>query len=338
MEQRNDCIDSLRLIASFMVICIHIPDYPFSQWMNSICAAAVPLFFMISGYYLLRENVCRQQITKHIKKIAVCWIASNILYLLWKLLLVLNAHQNVSDFFAEKLSVSSLAKFVILNESPFGYHLWYLGAMLYCLILSKFFISLKSQKVRKIIYWTIPVLLICDLCIGEYSILLFHTTIHNIWVRNFLFAGVPYFLLGNLLYRYRNRLVAFFKNWMLIVSFILFCFTTWLEKWFLESQNALPNRNHFLSTTFLVFTIMVFAIKNADIGKNTLLPKWGLQYSLLIYLIHPIIITVLEVIGRKTGLTAYYNLFSPLLVFGASLIFAIVYIKSCKFIHKKKAG
>lgn len=328
MNQRNRCIDSLRLIAAFLIICLHLPYYPMAHWIAPLGAVAVPLFFMISGYYLLREDVFRPQITKHIRKIAVLCIAANLLYFLWKLSLVIYSGQDVSAFLEQKFSLLSILRWIFLNESPFGYQLWYLGAMLYSLILSLLFVSVKSQKIRRAFYWAMPVLLLADLCIGEYSKLLFDTTIYHIWVRNFLFTGFPYFLLGNLIYRYQKRLTAFFRNYMLLTGILVFCGTTLLEVWFLETQGALTARNHFLSTTCLAFIIFLFAVKNPNLGSRTPLPQWGSRYSLPIYIFHPIVIALLEILARKLHITSLYEALSPVFVFLASLIVSMLYRKA----------
>ncbi|MCI8496858.1 MAG: acyltransferase [Clostridiales bacterium] len=335
LSQRNCCIDSLRLIASFMVICIHSPNSPIAIWLVPLCAVAVPLFFMISGYYLLQDNTSSPKIIKQIRKTAVICIASNILYFFWGVFLFVYSVKGLSAFFECRFSPLYLARFIFLNESPFGYQLWYLGAMIYTLILSLIFISVQSQKIRKIFYWSIPIFLIADLCIGEYSMFLFHTEINYIWVRNFLFTGFPYFLLGNLVYRYRERLTSLFRNWMFSILIFLFCCTTLLEVWFLKSQNAFTPRNHFLSTTFLAFMIFLLAVKKPNLGSCTVLPKWGIQYSLPIYIFHPIILDVLKVLANKLHIPFIYYVLFPPVVFVISLIASMIYVKTFRYIKDR---
>lgn len=49
---RNNNLDILKAISAFLVVCIHI-KFPgkFGEYINIIAALAVPIFFMITGYY-----------------------------------------------------------------------------------------------------------------------------------------------------------------------------------------------------------------------------------------------------------------------------------------------
>lgn len=84
-------------------------------------------------------------------------------------------------------------KFIIFNDNPFGFHLWYLEAYLYVLIIM---MVVDKYKLWSRMLWCIPFLLFGDLLFGKYSILQLNKELPYICVRNFLFIGIPYFLLG----------------------------------------------------------------------------------------------------------------------------------------------
>ena len=93
----------------------------------------------------------------------------------------------------ETITVKSILKFILLNESPFSGHLWYLGAVFYVLII---YAIADRIHIRKLIYVGTPILLLVDLVFGKYSMALFGREFPYILVRNFLCVGIPYFSSG----------------------------------------------------------------------------------------------------------------------------------------------
>ena len=103
------------------------------------------------------------------------------------------------------LSLKALVKFVVLNENPFGFHLWYIGAYLYTLLIVLF---LERRGWLKCLYWAAPILLMTDLCFGKYSLVLWNMEIPFICVRNFLCVGIPYFAVGMFIKKWRGTLLG----------------------------------------------------------------------------------------------------------------------------------
>lgn len=83
--------------------------------------------------------------------------------------------------------------FLIFNENPFAGHLWYLGAYLYVLLIM---VAVDKYNLWKYMLWFTPLLLMGDLVLGKYSLLLLGKEYPFVYVRNFLFVGIPYFMLG----------------------------------------------------------------------------------------------------------------------------------------------
>ena len=64
-----------------------------------------------------------------------------------------------------------MLNFIVFNVSPVSYHLWYLGAVLYTLLIIA---AVYRESTRKLLWCFIPVLLSVDLTFGEYSVILFN--------------------------------------------------------------------------------------------------------------------------------------------------------------------
>ncbi len=86
---------------------------------------------------------------KQTKKVIMLIILSNLLYFIFDII----TKQSIMDM----SSLKEVVKFILFNESPFAGHLWYLNALLYVLII----IYLADKlKIRKFLYYTIPVFFI----------------------------------------------------------------------------------------------------------------------------------------------------------------------------------
>lgn len=52
-EKRNNSIDNLKAICTFLIICIHVP-FPgeIGAYFITLTRIAVPIFFMITGFFI----------------------------------------------------------------------------------------------------------------------------------------------------------------------------------------------------------------------------------------------------------------------------------------------
>ena len=53
-EKRNNSIDNLKAICTFLIVCIHVP-FPgeIGAYFITLTRIAVPIFFMITGFFYL---------------------------------------------------------------------------------------------------------------------------------------------------------------------------------------------------------------------------------------------------------------------------------------------
>lgn len=323
--KRSNSIDLLRIVAAFFIVCIHTEFFAMQE-VNAVARFAVPVFFMISGYFFIGGK--RESQMRSIKKILILVVLTNILFFAYKFALAFLGH-NAGQFVANSFSLSSLFNFLVFNESPFGGHLWFLSALLYCMIIAFFLSKIRLNKVFMIV--AIAVLLIGDLIFGKYSLLIFGREFPVIWVRNFIFVGLPYFYLGSLFKGYTPDKIKV-SSGLLITLIILFALTSVGEKYFLGAINASATREHYISTTFLAVSVFVLALKHPMYncsGVGRALANAGRKYSLAIYIIHPVFRDVIGgVAGKIGGVTeSLYYFVTPVAVFLCSLIFVMIYYK-----------
>lgn len=318
-NERYNSIDVLKCLCAFMVICIHAP-FPgkIGEYLVAISRIAVPIFFMISGFFW--ENTCSKKgEIRTIKKLFYLTIGTNIFYLIINLIFRYDI-QYLINFFSFK----NIVKMLIFNYSIFSEHLWYLSAILYVTVVVY---VLDKLKIRNKVCLLIPVLIVIDLIFGKYSILLFHREFPYILLRNFLFVGLPFFLIGTLLFKYRDNIKNSFSATKIIFLIVIFIFLNCIERYVLEINLLNAVRDQYICTTILSVLFFMLAIVTSNKVDDNLMSLIGRKYSTMIYIIHPFWISVVSKIislyfSNVRGLISY--LF-PFAVFGISIIFSYIY-------------
>ncbi len=332
--KRKRNLDIIKLICAFFVVFIHMP-FPgiAGTVVMAIGRVAVPAFFMITGFFYqtVKENGREKQ---QLLKVLSLTLVSNLLYFIWGILLSFLT-SSPAEYIKQTVNDRAIFNFLIWNESPFGVHLWYLGSLLFALVIL-FFLG-KNKKLFSLSYWLIPILLIGDLVQGKYSLLLWGREFDLLLVRNFLFVGLPYILLGAFLAEHMVHLETVFgkRKWLLVLLAVLFTVTSLLERWLLSNLGMNAAREHYLSTTFLACTVVILAVVAPDVKENNILAKLGKATSTGVYIFHMIMKDVLAIL--LTGLFgSIYPWVRPICVFVASVIFALVLKTAMGWLKHKK--
>lgn len=313
---RVDGLDILKCLCAFLVICIHVPFPEYINfWILPLTRVAVPIFFMITGYFYI-DVINKKKENRQIKNVLLITVFANVLYFLWNFLLCI-INGTYVEYLSSVFSVRALTNFIFFNESPFGYHLWYLSALLYTLVVYKIFIKINYVKV---VLCLCPFLLAMDLILGKYSLLLFGREFSYLLVRNWLFVGIPYVALGMLIRRFAVSLNRI-SDALLLFSIVSFSGLTLLEKFLLIYFDANAIRDHYINTTFLACAVFVYFVKCTEKSSFVLrVGRYiGRKNTLGIYIIHPMIITILEIVSVKMNVN-FINILNPIIVFILSVI------------------
>lgn len=164
---------------------------------------------------------------------------------------------------------------------------------------------------------------------GKYSLLLFNREFSYIYIRNFLFVGIPYFAIGRFLKQHEKWMCSIRNNYKLSISLIfLFFSTTIIERWVLVYNNVNSTRDHYLSTTFLSVSLFI-AFTNESWSENrfTIIKLIGRKYSTLIYIIHPLVIIVMGKIASTFRFYNFYVYLQPVIVFSLSVVISYLYYR-----------
>lgn len=320
-------IDLLKTICAFLVVIIHAP-FPgaVGMYITALSRISVPIFFMITGFFY-SDVVQRSREKYQIKKIFLLFAAANTLSLLAGCCKAL-VTGTLQSFLGTLLQFQTFINFAVWNEPLFGRHIWYLGAILYTLVIVYF--ARKANAVKWLTMLT-PVLLSLSLIFGKYCMVLLGKQIPYLYVRNFLLMGLPYFLIGKLLFEHRKAISDRFTNGIFVACLLIFSISTLVERYILVTNRVNASNDYYISTPFLACTVFLkftqlrcqkpgaFAGALRGIGK---------RYCTWIYLLHPLMIGAADLItGEKL------KVLRPVVTFVLTLA---VCIAVSKLLAKKK--
>ena len=195
---RNSGVDTLKMICSFLVVCIHArSSLCITPYVINVSRIAVPIFFMITGYYYHKGDDRGHK--KKIISIVQLYLIAQFAYLIYEFML--SVLIETREFFG-LFTIKRLFLFLAINETtPDSAHLWYLLALIYILVIAYFF-DRKLNNISRIVISI--VLILGSLIFGVYSNVFFGKTYTGGVIRNWLFSGLPYFLLGEVIYDTRD--------------------------------------------------------------------------------------------------------------------------------------
>ena len=309
MKTENTTLHAVKALACFSIVSLHflLPG-EFGVFYQIVARFAVPFFMMLSGYFSF--NISREKVKYRLKQMLLLTIASLIFYSIVHFIgLVLSGE------LAEKMAtidLSDFAEFFFFNSprdliGPAATPTWYLLAISYIyglyLLFYKYFHRLTTFGVSLI-------LLALAFCI-EFN------TNSTLYYRNFLFMGLPFFIMGMQFAKHRERILAYdlssARKWAIslgIVGLIL------LEYCFMGTEHDL-----YPSTLLSSSAIFLYAIRNGTNIDGPILNNIAKRYATMIYIIHPFIIFIFRQLMPRNGIYS----------FGFFIILLLSYLLSMAF-------
>jgi peptidoglycan/LPS O-acetylase OafA/YrhL len=306
-------IDVMRIVMAFFVVAIHVP---FADKAGDVFITygktAVPFFLVICGYFLYRDDnkEMMKRLIKQTKRIFIFFVAANLFYAAFFALFV-RVKEGSFDSLKECLTVKALTDFLLYNMSPFCEPLWYLGSLLYALLIM---LLLNKLKVLKFAMFLAPFL------VAAY-VVLSHLGIGTpVQLRNAVLVGLGYTMMGMLIRRFEKKILGSKAAApVLWIVFVICCVTAIVELNGYKQGIAVP----FVSCEILVYVIALLCLKYPDFGKGTFAEWLGHECSLPVYIIH---MAVLQLI-IMTGNDGFFGKYGAVTVFVTATVIAALYRK-----------
>lgn len=284
---RNYSLDILKLVLAFMVVGLHssflvdISDFAGFLTVNGLFRIAVPIFFLINGYYFYNVLKADKGYSWFRKLI---WI-----YFIWMLF--------YSYYWFSLLPFDLFTIIKTLHFMIFGYHhLWYVSGLLGAglLVYKLRNVSLFSFSLSLSITFIVGVLIQYS---GNYHFfnnpLIDKIVNLNLMHRNFLLMAFPFFGLGYLI----NKLEV--NNKINMATLVLSCFLGAILLFSESYMNFMSESNNggfdnYFSLLFLCPPLFIMFLKIKVTPSFLKGSAWVSLLSSAIYFIHPFIISVLE--------------------------------------------
>lgn len=266
----------------------------------------MPTFFLISGFYLPRgeEGVSRIKRTVQILfKLTTIW---GFLFLIYDNLFI----EKLSDFII--YSPKELMDLLLFNRFAHGFHLWYLSAYLYALLLVLLFQRLHLLNNRYVLIIIITLLLFLNLLLGNYSVIIWKHDLPFYYSRNGLLLAFPMLLIGKCLReRMKEEALGKYRFWF-ILFFLLIYLGCVLET--LQWDTTFSITTGTLSTIVASIVLLLFCLSFGK-GRESKLARVGQNYSLYIYILHPFLLPLNGLIHNRQCVA---EIIVPILVFAIS--------------------
>ena len=315
MKNKNLTLYSAKTVACFFIIALHFKDLgEYTSIVKQIARFAVPLFFMISGYFTVYKDKkkCDEKLNERLKKIDILTAKAVVFYSAISVINCLIAG-SIKDNFA--LAPKSVFNFLLFNKMPFYNmpHLWYLFALIYTLALVKIVNKYDLYKEG----YVFSLIIIVAVFIFEILDSSFLLQTEEFYFRNAWTLGFPFFMLGHFIKTNEEKLEL--TNLKLIISIIALTLLTILL--FVIEKNIMDAKNHpiFISSILLDIFIFLIAINKKNINFFSGI---GEKDSKNIYIIHYAI--TLMILHYQSTLNIAKPLL-PIIVFVLAYIVSVIY-------------
>ncbi len=313
-NKENILLNFTKGISCLGVVLIHV-CFPgiIGEILKKIFSYAVPLFFMISGYYIYGQNI---EVTKRrLKKIIKYFIYSFLIYLVFN---IIKNYNQLLIWISQIFNLKNIIKLIVFCTIDWAIPLWYLIAMIETYVFWIIFYEKINKGTYKMILPILFGLQIISVTICE--------TLDLSWLLkiNFITRALPWFMLGYSFAENESKIAKISMH-----SIILYIFIGTIIA---ILPTIINTRIKFECIGYILIAPSIFAIslKFPEIHINSIIEFIGKKLSLYIYVFHVLIGTViLTFIQKLFGINeeSIYMYFHPIITIMITITFSYIYFK-----------
>ncbi|MBD5225748.1 MAG: acyltransferase [Bacteroidales bacterium] len=307
-RQELPAIQMLKLVAALFVVQIHT-ESAIREYLMPLCRMAVPLFFMISGYFLVSDNGTLEapRLRRAFVKVLKLTLAVNVIYFIWRVIL---SASHGFDFLQYAATAECWTDFLLTGRT-FGIHLWYLTAYLQSLAL--FYVAVRL-RMENLLLWLVPVCIAVNIALGSYHSLFFDGVTDEAVHRNFFTIALPCFGLGVLFRRCEHRLPSV-QTLLTCAALLLALMIT--ERLLLGGEKYMHG-DIALATIPMACVLFALCLCLSPVAGAGMFSSLGRNYSLDIYVYHVMAYNVIQ----KYVSTEYAAIYTLLAIVVTAVIIA----------------
>ena len=337
-------LDLLKLISAFLVVVIHCqPEIYEKEFLIAFCRIAVPIFFIINGFFWEHSNNASfKNGLLRIKKLAMLTAFVIVIYSIYDTIIhILDCY-----FITEATALAEwkyqytpirVVTFILFNDSGAAYQCWYMLALIYTYAIVIFFD--KKGKLTAL-YRYAPFISIIQYFMNIVVECLLPKYNHGLLYRNWLFMALPLFCIGASIgkaYQENKQRLYEKRKMFILCSFLilpLYTMEVLTIKYVFQTYFEL-----YLSTIALALLLFLAGLTNELHSRLAdFLSRCGQMYSTSIYCSHVLVGSIISLMINVLAPNYFksYCMFKPIIVFFSSLLIAILYKRLRKYILAKR--
>lgn len=322
-QKRNSSIDIMRLIFASAVVLGHTYFFldispSVAYWISRVFPRmAVPFFFCISGYYFNKALLNgKNNFKKQIKGILTVYVSWTLLYYCLSFVIALKDHKPMKEFLLQRI------QYFLLDGS--FYHFWYFPALIYTILITSLIYTLWKKKGLQILAYFSILLYLFAFLGTEYCGLgrkipgfsrIYDLACYEV-LRGIFCMGIPFFMIGYFLNRYKdfwNKISNKTAGILFFITYLCYLGEAMYAK--LATSHEIASEN--LAVSFFLPPALLIIFVN--LLKHPL-PKYYTQsiycrkISNFMYYIHPLLILIITTAASIAGFSI-----------SESIVFLIVY-------------
>ena len=319
-------IDYLRIVACTLIVCLHVTSYKsdlfnslaFSNHLNFLIRCGVPIFFIISGYALMKRYAVeqieyKQFIIKRFARVIIPYLAISTLTITSRLFIEKYKIIPLTDTVYSPFSLGKVVVDLLFAGAAQHYYFLISIFIIYCFfpLLKK---SLKNRFYCLLIF--ISYLILYPFIIKIYDSLELplpspDVFSHALW-------GFKFFLFGVILYGYDRHFRRVLNRYGFLLSLLIISLSLFMN------ANRLPYSSYALITSYFCLSYYLGKFK-----PTILIPLGKLTFG--VYLFHqPYFVKASTIICAKIGLGDWPLIMSSILLTVTSTALFILVLRRIK--------
>lgn len=293
-EEVNSSLFALKGFCAILVVFIHVRGIGKETFLVlPLMRIAVPCFYMISGYFLFRDNRWSvNAIIKQLKKIGRLLLITTFIYILF--FIAVNLIKGNPAITENWQTWTFVQRWFVYGDN-LCYPLWYLTAYIQSLLL---LLLIKMCRMQKVAMLLTPVLLICSVLLNRYSFLLTQESFDVTMSRNAWFCALPCVMSGIMIRQNEAKLLR--NNWtkpLLLLAFLAYIEYFILGYLHVDGSGADYN----LFTYPLAIITIIWCVQHPNLSQHSnrfvsMAVLLGRNHSTNIYLLHIMMLSMVELL------------------------------------------